>query len=178
MIAILCAIIFTCIIFLMIRFLYFILGNLFSKCFKAKSIEPDTVYIFISIAIFIMYLLSLMIGIRVTDILFELKDVEWYLLICMIGISCILWCYFEWSISHLKTKPKWTSDKNLKVKRAIVFFLIFIFILSLGFQQTLSILYKKQVDPLVSIFNYTSITAAIAFDRFMNQIFKPQSKKC
>ena len=63
MINILIAIILACTIFLMIRLIYYITGNLASKLLKVEKLESEKVYISISIAVYFMYLLSLLCGI-------------------------------------------------------------------------------------------------------------------
>lgn len=102
---------------------------------------------------------------------FELSDLECYISLCMIGISCVLWCYFSWDANKIFVMPRLAFAEERKYKKITVYVLIFIFVLSQGYYQTLHAIDSSiEVNILFSITNYSVIVAAIALDRLMNQI--------
>lgn len=102
---------------------------------------------------------------------FELSDIECYISLCMIGISCVLWCYFSWDANKIFVMPRLAFSEERKYKKITVYILIFIFVLCQGYNQTLHVVDSSyEVNILFSITNYSVIVAAIALDRLMNQI--------
>jgi hypothetical protein len=162
----------TIVVFVVLRVIIILMGKLVLKLNKVDESDEkrwDFMESFSTYAIFISLYFAEIIIISHNIIL---SDLEWYIMYCIFGIVSIVWCYFSWDVNSIKSLPGWSDTNGLKIKKAIVFFFIFVYVLVLGYNQTLNILDKTPVDPIFSIVNTTVVAAAIALDRFLNQIHK------
>lgn len=164
----------TIVVVVILRAVVILIAKLAKKIVKVQEASEkgwDFMESFSTYAIFIsLYCLEVAMIIHYL----KLGDLEWYLIYCIFGIISIAWCYFSWGVDSLKSLPKWSDKNGFKIKKAIVFFFIFVYVLALGYNQTRSILLETPVNPLFSIVNTTVVAAALALDRFLNQIYKPQ----
>lgn len=103
---------------------------------------------------------------------FPLTDLEIYISFIVIGVICVIWCYFSWDAERILVKPCVATREERRIKRIIIYVLITIFVLVQGYYQTLHVMNPKyEIDKLFSIANNSVIVAVIALDRVMNQIF-------
>lgn len=169
-------------VILFISFLFFLLFRLFvvtlylicKNVFKLKDEKSGD--IFISISLYMVFISSYSASSEAVIKLFSLTNLDLYLSFIILGISSVIWCYFRWSVTSFKTVPKWELPENLKIKRSGLFLVIFIYTLFMGYNQAMNVLYGIPLDQIYEIMNTTVIAAAITFDRFMNQFYKPSSK--
>lgn len=126
--------------------------------------------IFMSLTLLIIFLSALTTSIHQVSLKNSMTNLEWYILFVLIGISCILWCYFKWRQTSYMSLPRFTEDDESTKKKAIIFLLVFIFSVVLGYKQVLSYLKAQHVDSAFYLTNATIVAGMIAFDRFLNQI--------
>ena len=148
---------------------YRIFITLINKLFN-QSVNKSKINIAFSFFLYVVFFLLYIPAIEIIDKLLELSNLEYYTVYCILGFSSIIWCYFTWSVDSIKSMPKWIDSKYLKIKKSIIFFVIFMFTLVIGYKQIMNI-----IDPVFRITNIAIITAAIALDRFMSQIY-PKNK--
>lgn len=163
------------IVFILYRTIMIVTGKLLIKIFKADKLGFEKWDVFSSIASYLIFISIFIAAVEATSEKYQLSDVDYYTTFCILGISSIIWCYFKWDIFNLKSLPKLIDNsRSLRIKKGIVFFFIFVFVVKMGYEQTLGVLYQTPVDSIYSITNTTIIAAAIALDRFMNQLHNPK----
>lgn len=87
-----------------------------------------------------------------------------------IGVSAILWCYFNWELEW-KAKPKFgEEDIQIIVKKIFVFSAIMIFTFYQGYKQLNKQFSGEEIDLSITVTNITIIPGIIALDRVLNQI--------
>lgn len=110
----------------------------------------------------------------------NLSNLDWYCVYTFIGISMILWCYFDWE-PKLGSMPKFsTNNKQIAVKKIFVFLGIMLFSLYYGYEALNKVVDGKEIDVIATITNATIVPGVIALDRVLNQLQllrKKESKK-
>lgn len=135
---------------------------------KKDSKEFD---IWFSMASQIFFVLTWLAAIQAVTEMYGISDLEFYISFCLIGVSCVFWCYFSWSVEHIFINPHIASAKDRKIKKILIYLLIFIFVLIQGYQQVLHLADSSyEIDILFSYTNYSVIVATIALDRILNQL--------
>lgn len=144
--------------------LYFVL----SKIFKANNnMKFDLGLSIFFLLGYIQALLGAMQGVSNVN---ELSNLEWYILYTFIGISMMLWCYFNWDF-QFKSIPKLAiNKKQMTIKKIIVFILVMLFSFYYGYKTLDKAVIGEEIDLLITITNATIIPGIIAFDRVLNQI--------
>lgn len=160
---------------LLVCFLYRILlvfaGKIICKITKSND-KTKKFDILISTALFFIFAVSLITAIDVVAKSYALTDLEYYMCFCIIGLSAILWSYFDWDISSLKNIPRFSEKEPNLIKKIMVFSVVFVFSFIFGYQQSVSILSDRAVDGAVLLTNFTMISTLIAFDRLLNPIYQ------
>lgn len=98
------------------------------------------------------------------------SNLEEYIIYTLIGISMMLWCYFSWDFKF-KSFPKFgINNKQIIIKKILVFTFIMIFSFYYGYENLIKIINKKEIDIFIAITNITIVPGIIALDRVLNQI--------
>lgn len=161
----------TIIVFLTYKSSLVLLSKLLNKLFKVKEDGRHRFDFLMSIA---MQLLLVYIWFTCMDLLNEkygLSYMVFYVSFCLVGIFCVIWCYFSWDAEHIFVKPCKASQEERRIKKIVIYSLILVFVLCQGYYQTLHTMDSSvEINILFSVTNYSVIVATIAFDRVMNQI--------
>lgn len=159
-------------IFLFVKLIIVLLYKFVWKLLGETKEGFDTFEIFSSCALLFVFVVIWFASMPAVDKVLGMTDIEFYISFCMIGIFCVIWCYFSWGMLHIMVKPRLATDKEKRIKKIVIYSLIFLFVISQGYQQALhSMDANYEVNVLFSVTNYSVIVALIALDRVMNQIF-------
>lgn len=161
----------TIIVFLIYKGLLVVISKLLNKLLKIKEDGRRRFDFLTSVAI---QLLFVSIWFACMDLLnrkYGLSNLFFYISFCLVGIFCVIWCYFSWDAEHIWVKPCKASKDEKRIKKIVIYSLILVFVLCQGYFQTLHVMDNNiEINILFSITNYSVIVATIAFDRVMNQI--------
>lgn len=125
----------------------------------------------VSVAMQILFLGIWATSIGVIMNLYPMDNFVCYTSLLMMGVVSIIWCYFSWDAEHIFVKPRKANNKEKRLKKIVVYGLILLFVLVLGYHQTLhAVGIEEKIDTLMSVTNYSIVVGTIAFDRLMNQI--------
>lgn len=150
-------------------FLYWILGKIFKVSTDSMKFDLG-----MSIAFCLMYIQGFLGAVMGVTKVNELNDAEWYFTYTFIGITLMLWCYFSWDMK-LKAKPIFgLNDKQIIIKKIVVFALVMIISFVNGYDTMHKEFYGKNVFPEIRVLNATMIVGVIAFDRLLNQVVNYQ----
>lgn len=150
---------------LFLIFLYWILQKAFKDSTDCMKFEP-----IISIVFCLMYIQIFLVAVSDVSVNNKLSNAEWYFVYAFIGISLILWCYFNWDMK-LKAKPVFgLNEKQIIIKKIFVFALVMIISFVNGYDTMYKEFYGKNVFPEIRVLNATMIVGVIAFDRVLNQV--------
>lgn len=166
-------VIFSVIAFLIYKVMYVLFCKLIRRCMKTKTDEKFSRFdLNLSIAMQLIFISTWVTFMEAVNQRGILDSLSFYVSFCLIGVFCIIWCYFSWDAEHFFVKPRKASHKEKKSKKIIVYSLIMIFVLCQGYFQTLHAMKNEiEVNVLFSVTNYSVIVAAIALDRVLNQFF-------
>ena len=165
-------------------YVFFCLGvmmfwNIMKRVLKLKEISEEKERASDLSMVFFTYLILIASWIFAVKIVGDTWKYEWEMVYTMcfgIGISSIVWCYFKFDITGIKF-PKWEELKTLKIKKTWVYSLVFIYSSIYGYIKMQEVIGKTEVSPWLSIGNIAMITAAIALDRVLNQIYTCRNEK-
>lgn len=159
------------VVFLLFKCFLVMICKILNRVFRAENIKRKKYDFGISLALQLIFILGWYVTIESSINMLELTNFQCYISICLIGIFCVIWCYFSWDVEHIFVKPCKASADEKRIKKILIYFLLFAFALVQGYYQTLHVIDANvEVDSLVSITNYSIVVVTIAFDRFMNQI--------
>ncbi len=96
---------------------------------------------------------------------------EIYILYTIYGIFSVFWAYLHWGVKSWKEKLIFAPQRDNIIKKGILYAMVFIFALILGYHQTLSYSGIREIDAMYSIANISVFTCIIALDRVMNQVY-------
>ena len=96
---------------------------------------------------------------------------EIYILYTIYGIFSVCWAYLHWGVTSWKEKLIFAPQHDTIIKKGILYAMVFVFALILGYHQTLSYSGASEMDALYSIANISVFTCIIALDRVMNQVY-------
>lgn len=156
------------IVFIPTRLIFIFANWIYAKVFKKENnMTFDIVISTVFLAAYMESLYGAMLGVAKNN---EISDIEGYLIAVFFGIASILWCYFSWDL-RLKAKPKFgVNDKQIAIKKVIIFVIIMVFSFANGYNTVYKEVYGQEILEGVNIINATIIIGIIAFDRVLNQV--------
>lgn len=102
---------------------------------------------------------------------FGLSLIEEYISLCLLGMLCVVWCYFSWDAERIFVRPCIAAKEERNSKIIVLYLSVFVFEICYGYQQTLEAVGElSKINPLYVITNSSIILAALALDRFLNQL--------
>lgn len=126
----------------------------------------------VSVAAQVLFLAIWVISWGILATRYPIDNLVFYISFCLIGVFCVIWCYFSWDIEHIFVMPRKAKEEERKIKKIVIYTLIFIFVMCQGYFQTLHALDPSvEVNVLFQVTNYSIVVGIIALDRIMNQIF-------
>lgn len=172
MVVIFYALVQTAIIFLAFRFVMIAINKMIEKKW-GKASEDKLSNLLRSMAfLLIAVTMWLLIVANLTRIEGTMSTLQFYISMVMIGVSGVIWCYFSWDEDRFLSKPREATRNEKKSKKIVLYSLLCIFVLVLGYQQTINVFEEvHNVPTLYTTTNNSVVVAIIAFDRIMNQIF-------
>lgn len=166
------AVITTAIVFMFYKGLLVLVSRVLTKTI-CKHVKGESSFeLTISIAAQVLFLSIWMITWTSLASKYSIDNLIFYISFCLIGVFCVIWCYFSWDIEHIFVMPRKAKAKHKKIKKIVLYTLIFIFVMCQGYFQTLHALDPTvEVNVLFQVTNYSIVVGIIALDRIMNQIF-------
>lgn len=159
-------------VFLIYKGFLVLVSKLFKKLFKIKEDSKRRVDLWMSAAMQLIFVSIWFFGMDLLSEKYGLSNLVFYVSFCLIGIFCVIWCYFSWDAEHIFVKPCKAKKEERRIKKIVIYSLILVFVLCQGYFQTLHAMNDSiEINIMFSITNYSVIVATIAFDRVMNQIF-------
>ncbi len=163
--------------FLLYRFVLVVLGLLFTKLLKKDTHiyhkQEMTASILLYLVFTFVYFKTLVI--MIPSLYDAYLDV--YILLVIYGCFSVFWAYFSWDMDHLFRPITFALNKDVIIKKGIIYFIVLVGALVLGVHQTKQFVGIGSVEPLYSIANISILTVIIALDRVMNQIFLTYLRK-
>ncbi len=147
--------------FLPVNIIYFIMDKILERIFHNGKQTLE--YIIMSFSSILIYTFIYFVSVEAVNNKQPLNNFEAYVSFVIYGIIVVLWCYLRWD----KLKVEFNYDKKLlAIKRAIMFFFIMIFTLYKGYGDAMN-----NRNYILDVINIAVITAIIAFDRVLNQVW-------
>ncbi len=106
-----------------------------------------------------------------TEVL-EYKDWEIYLSLNLIGIFSAIWMYFSIEVQNAFMKPRIATQAEQRVKKILVYSIVFLFILFHGYQQTRRLFTGNDVNESLLLLKYSVVVVVTSLDRILNQVIK------
>ncbi|MFQ9696549.1 MAG: hypothetical protein ACLRY5_06950 [Zhenhengia sp.] len=130
----------------------------------------------VSIALFIFF--QIIWCASAYEVMFEkdIQHIEGFVILAMIGIISIVWCYYNWDYKSIFTLPKLESKTRRSVKKIIIFSFVAIFTIGYGYMQVVNAVEGVKVDVIYTITNTTIIATMIAIDRVLSQVINIYEK--
>ncbi len=164
--------------FLILKLVIVILYKIITKIFKSQltSDKENKFDLSMSVALYLIVLEIWFASLNAMINKYFLSDVEVYIALNISGFLSIVWCYFSWEASRILVKPRIAKSNEQRVKKIVVYSLIMIFTIYLGYHQMRSVFYDTGVSEVLALANYSIFVTAIAFDRVMNQIINKKNE--
>lgn len=167
------------IVFVICRLLILYVPALLIKKLVNGTESPNKNSILLSFCLLLLFLSGFIKAVQAVNIVFwgyEQTLLDWYMIYILIGIACIVWCYFKWDLK-LISLPKFNDNsKEVAAKKTIIFFLVFLFSLFYGYHQIQMILNHVEIDLGFTVINITVISVIIALDRVFSQLVSINKK--
>lgn len=147
--------------------LYRLISKLYNKVVSLKTKDKSTRFTMslMSIGVYLMLFFF-----TIDKFMVEPNYIDVYLLYTFMGILAVIWCYFKWDLSW-KALPKFDIDSDIvSAKKAVIFFLVTVFVFGYGYQQSQNIFFNKKLGVSMVLFNATVIPGLLALDRLLAQI--------
>lgn len=100
------------------------------------------------------------------------KDWEIYLSLNLIGIFSAIWMYFSIDVQDSFMRPRIATQTEQRVKKIIVYSIVFLFILFHGYQQTKRLFTGNDVNESLLLLKYSVVVVVTSLDRILNQLVK------
>ncbi len=155
------------IIFITFRCLLIILNIIICNVGKIKCYIPPKFDIILSASLHLIFIGAYA---YVVNRNINLDNLEWYIVYVIMGITSVIWCYYEWELKF-KAKPIFIDKEKNAQKKALLFFIVLVFTFYFGYVQILKLVEEKPIDSIFIVTYYAIIAIIIAVDRFFNQIY-------
>ncbi len=157
--------------FSLYRLLFILIGHGLTYLFKQDKHFYHEKELGVSILLYILFTFIYFRTLRSALTLDKNVYGEIYILYTIYGIFSVFWAYLHWGVTSWKEKVSFAPQQDNIVKKGILYSIVFVFALILGYHQTLSYSGIKEIDAMYSIANISVFTCIIALDRVMNQIY-------
>ncbi len=104
--------------------------------------------------------------------LLEYKDWEIFLSLNLIGIFSVIWMYFSIDNRGEFMRPRIATAAEQRIKKIIVYCIIFCFLMILGYQQTIRMFHGGNVNESLLLLKYSVVVVVTSLDRILNQLIK------
>lgn len=150
------------------KFINFIFGRIYKKAGNTQMSFSISLSIGVQVVFISIWILAISRG----NVL-GLTNLQAYAALCITSFFSVFWCYFSWDIEHIFVLPRKAKPTERRIKKIILYTLIYIFTVFQGYYQTMHAINKEsEISALLSVANYSIVVGIIALDRIMNQIIK------
>lgn len=153
------------------RLLFIFLGHILTHLFNKDKHFYQEKELRISILLYVVFTFVYFRTLRSALTLEANVYGEIYILYTIYGVFSVFWAYLHWGVTSWKEPLIFAPQRDNIIKKGILYAMVFIFALILGYHQTLSYSGIKEIDAMYSIANISVFTCIIALDRVMNQIY-------
>lgn len=163
--------------FFVYRFILILIGHLFTIIFRKDKHFYHERELSTSVLLYLVFTLVYFktMVMLIPSLIDAYMDI--YLLMVIYGIFSVFWAYLSWDMDHWFRPITFAQNKDVIIKKGILYAIVFVGAFVLGIHQTRSYVGAGSVDPLYNIANISILTVIIALDRVMNQIYLTATKR-